>query len=250
MKAILKLHKDMPRQGPGDNESTKRALGYLNLGNKEVSILDIGCGPGMQTIELAKNIKGKIIALDLFKSFLNELMESAKCENVHENIKTMEGSMFELDKYFKENSFDVVWIEGAIYIMGFGNGLKSIRPLLKENGYLVVSEMTWLKEDIPEELKSFWNLAYPTMQGFEGIKFTLKNNGYDLINSFKIPESSWWNNYYNPLKERCDKFKLECSDDKELMALIKEHEFEMDLYRKYSDYYGYVFYIMKKTNNN
>ena len=250
MEAMLKLHKDMKRQGPGDNESTKRALSYLNLENKEVSILDIGCGPGMQTIELAKNINGKVIALDFMKHFLDELEESAKYENVHENIETIEGSMFELDKYFKENSFDVVWVEGAIYIMGFENGLKSIRPLVKENGYLVASEMTWLKEDAPTELKEFWNLGYPTMQDFEGNKSILENSGYELIDYFTIPESSWWNNYYNPLKERCDKFKLECSDDNDLMNLIKENEFEMDLYRKYSDYYGYVFYIMKKTNSN
>ena len=30
------------------------------------------------------------------------------------------------------------------------------------------------------------------------------------------------------------------------MALLRESQRESDLYRKYSDWYGYVFYIMQK----
>ena len=41
-------------------------------------ILDIGCGSGGQTISLAKNLNGQIIAVDLFPEFLNELNEKSQ----------------------------------------------------------------------------------------------------------------------------------------------------------------------------
>ena len=39
-----------------------------------------------------------------------------------------------------------------------------------------------------------------------------------------------------------DKYK----DNKEALERIYKTQSEIDLYRKYSDYYGYVFYIFKK----
>lgn len=48
------VHSGLPREGPGDNKSTRKA--YMMLGDlpENPRILDIGCGPGMQTVELAK----------------------------------------------------------------------------------------------------------------------------------------------------------------------------------------------------
>ena len=37
------------------------------------------------------------------------------------------------------SSFDVIWSEGAIYIMGFERGLRAWRPLVRTGGYVVVS---------------------------------------------------------------------------------------------------------------
>jgi hypothetical protein len=39
--------------------------------------------------------------------------------------------------------------------------------------------------------------------------------------------------------------KLKYKDDKEAMAFLAVQELEIEMYRKYSDYYGYVFYIMQ-----
>ena len=249
MENIFKLHGDMPRQGPGDNESTRKALNLIDLKRKTLSVLDIGCGPGMQIIELAKNIDGKIIALDFHAKFLEELSETAQKEGVSENIETFEGSMFELDKYFKKEEFDLIWSEGAIYIIGFKKGLKSFKPFLKSDGYLVVSEMTWLEENSPQEIKEFWDTNYPQMSDLKSnIDIAIKN-GYEVIETFPLPEESWWDNYYNPLKNRCEFFKKKEPNNLGLMELIQETELEMELYKKYSTSYNYVFYIMKKKIN-
>ena len=51
---LYELFRDMPRQGPGSNECTRKAFKRLSHLPKQPHILDIGCGSGMQTPELAK----------------------------------------------------------------------------------------------------------------------------------------------------------------------------------------------------
>ena len=78
MEYFYELFVGLPRGGPGDNESTRKAFAYLKDLPSEPLILDIGCGPGMQTLELAKISNGKIIALDNYQPFLDILIRKAK----------------------------------------------------------------------------------------------------------------------------------------------------------------------------
>ena len=48
------IHSGLPREGPEDNKSTQRAYRMLKGLPTNSRILDVGCGPGMQTVELAK----------------------------------------------------------------------------------------------------------------------------------------------------------------------------------------------------
>lgn len=248
MENVFKVHRDMPRQGPGDNESTRRALNLTGLSGKTLKVLDIGCGPGMQTVELAKSIEGKITALDFHKKYLEELSELAEKEGVGERIETLEGSMFEVEKYFKREEFDLIWSEGAIYIMGFERGLKDVKPFLKSGGYLAVTEITWLEDNPPKEIREFWGANYPQMGTIKSNIAIASESGYEVIDTFILPENSWWENYYIPLKERCDFFKREEPTNSDLMEFIKETKREMELFKKYSSSYNYVFYVMKKSN--
>ncbi len=248
MENIFKVHRDMPRQGPGDNESTRRALNLTGLTGRSLKVLDIGCGPGMQTVELAKNIDGRITALDFHKKYLEELSELAEKDGVGERIETLEGSMFELKKYFRRETFDLIWSEGAIYIMGFERGLKDVKPFLKSGGYLAVTEITWLENNPPKEIRKFWDANYPQMGTIKSNIEIASESEYEVIDTFVLPENSWWENYYNPLKKRCELLKREEPNNLELMEFIQETEHEMELFKRYSSSYNYVFYVMKKSN--
>ncbi|MFH1723006.1 MAG: methyltransferase domain-containing protein [Elusimicrobiota bacterium] len=67
IKILFEIHKGLPQEGPGSDVSTKRALSMLPRPRKGLRVLDIGCGPGRQTIELARRIDGKITAVDAAK---------------------------------------------------------------------------------------------------------------------------------------------------------------------------------------
>ena len=52
--AFFALHRGLPREAPGSRESTARALALARPLPAAPRVLDIGCGPGMQTIDLAE----------------------------------------------------------------------------------------------------------------------------------------------------------------------------------------------------
>ena len=73
MNIFSEIHCGLPREGPGCNEATKRAfLGISNIPTV-ASVLDLGCGPGLQTIELSQLLmvsKGSITAVDHNETYL------------------------------------------------------------------------------------------------------------------------------------------------------------------------------------
>lgn len=237
------VHSDLPREGPGDNESTKKAFNLLKDLPKNPRILDIGCGPGMQTIELAKLSGAQIIALDVHQPFLEQLKNSIKTENLSDKIKAIKGDMFNLE--FEDNSFDLIWSEGAIFVIGFEKGLREWKRLLASGGYVVVSEMCWLRPDRPDEIVEFMNNVYPMIKTVEGNLDVVKKCGYRVVDSFDLPAKSWWDNYYDWIEPKLPSMKTKYKDDKEALQFIVYQETEIDMFRKYSDYYGYVFYILQ-----
>ena len=240
---FFEIHKNLPREGPGDNTSTRKAYSFLRDLPPNPLILDIGCGPGMQTIELAKISNGNIIAIDNHQPFLDELNKRAKKEGLNNKIKIINKSMFALD--FNQNKFDIMWSEGAVYIYGFQRALKDWKIYLKKKGYFVVTEASWIKSNPPDEIKEFWEDCYPDIKTIKENKERIQNAGYDLIASFILPEKSWWENYYVPMEKRVLELRKKYKGNKDIEEQLDEEIKEIDMYKKYSDYYGYVFYIMK-----
>lgn len=56
------FHPSLPRLGPGDDESTRRALEMIpaDIKRPDRHILDLGCGNGAQTLCLARLLAGRL----------------------------------------------------------------------------------------------------------------------------------------------------------------------------------------------
>lgn len=238
------IHSELPREGAGNNESTDKAFSMLAGLPKIPHILDVACGPGMQTLELAKLSGGKITALDNHQPFLDELKKRADKIGIDEKITTVCGSMFDLP--FEPASFDLIWSEGAVYIMGFREALTSWKTFLKDPGHIAISELCWLKDDAPNELKNFWK-EYPDMNTVQNRVEIIASTGYKAIGHFTLPQSAWWDDYYTPMEKRLASLRMKYRDNEIALKTIAESQHEIDLYRKYSDFYGYVFFIMQKA---
>jgi len=240
---LLEIHKDMPRQGSGRDEYTQKAFEMIPV-IKQPKILDIGCGPGMQTIKLAKLSDGEIIGIDIFQQYLDQLQQLIERENLQDRVKAIKQSMFEI-KYPKE-FFDIIWAEGTIFVMGFEKGLSEWKKYIKPNGYLAVHEMTWLKENSPKEISDYWKRVYPDITTIEDNIRIIEKCGYKILGYFPLPEDAWWDLYYTPLEKRLKDMRLKFKDNPKAMGMIEEEQLEIDLFRKFNSWYGSVFFVMQK----
>ena len=243
MSIFHEVHQGLPREAPGDNSQTRKALSMLAELPARPRILDIGCGPGMQTIELAKRTRGTITAVDIRKPFLETLRRKAIEAGLDDRVTVMQASMFDLD--FEKESFDLIWSEGAIYIIGFEKGLRTWQPLLKRCGYLAVTELSWIKAGPPGEVKSYWGKEYPEMKSVEQNRRIIRAAGYAETGHFILPESSWWEPYYRPMQERIDQLRQKYAGDADASGSLDQIEREIEMYRRYPTWYGYVFYLMQ-----
>jgi len=238
----FEIHADLPRQGPGRDQYTEKAYRMLPP-LRRPDILDIGCGPGGPTVALAKLSGGRVTGIDTHQPFLDQVSERAAKAGLSDRISSMHASMFDIP--FPDGSFDVVWAEGAIYIIGFENGLAQWRRLLKSPGFLVVHEMCWLRPDPPAEIRDYWVKMYSGITTVPENIEMIHRSSYDLIGHFTLPEDAWWIEYYGPLEERLKSFRIKYTDDHKALAAIEEEQREIDMYRKYQRWYGSVFFVMK-----
>ena len=233
---FFEIHRDLPREGPGRDRYTERAYRMLPPMTAPRT-LDIGCGPGCSTMVLAMLSGGEVIGIDIHEQYLDQLRARIDAEGVADRVRAVNCSMFSID--FPDASFDVVWAEGSIFIIGFERGLREWWRLIRPGGCLAVHEMAWLESDPPKELADFWQAAYPAM---------IAAAGYRILGHFPLSEDAWWPEYYGPLEKRIDALRAKYADDEAALAQLAEEQREIDLYRRYSRWYGSVFFVMQRTS--
>ena len=200
----------------------------------------------MQTLEIARRTDGAIVGLDVNPAFLTQLEEAAHRAQVAGRIQTVRQSMLTMD--FPPASFDLIWAEGSIYIIGFAEGLRQWRSLLTSGGYLAVTHVTWLTRSIPEEAATFWDREYPAITTIDRNLEIARATGYEEVGHFALPASAWWDDYYTPMEARLKLLREEYRGDDPALAILRESQEEIELYQRHSAAYGYVFYILQRRD--
>ena len=226
--------KDMPRLGPGSDESSLKAIGFIDFNKDDkLAILDVGCGVGAATLLLADYFKNSTIeAIDLFDHHLKVLDKKLDTNRV----QTCQMDMNDLD--YPNEEFDILISEASAYIMGFNKALKEWKRVIKNNGYLIVSELSWINKP-SRESKKFWKTHYNEIDTIENKIAQIKDAGYEFIDYFILPKKDF-KSYYSLLEKNLN--TLEESNFK------KDLKKEIEVYRNNSDDYSYVFYIMRKVD--
>lgn len=231
------------RQGPGNDDLTLKALSFINGLSVESKIADIGCGTGGQTMVLAQNTPSKIFGVELWPDFIRQLTENAQKNNFQHRVTGVVGNMENLP--FDDEELDLIWCEGAIYNIGFERGLKEWRKFLKRGGYIAITENTWFTSERPDEIGDFWQNAYPEIDTISNKVAQMENAGYLPIATFVVPEQTW-TDYYTAQALRQESFLRKHAGNKTAEEFVGYQRYEAQLYDKYKEYYGYVFYIGKK----
>ncbi len=241
-RVFFDLHSELPREGPGDQPSTAKALAFAQQVSPCSQVLDIGCGPGQQTMDLAALLpKSRITAVDLHQPFLAELLRRAHTARCDDRVATICGDMAALP--FPNATFDLLWCEGAAYFLGLPKALDLWKPLLKPRGVIALTEAVWLRPDPPEDLQRFWS-EYPAMTDMSGCRKIITESGYNLVSDFVLPDQAWVTDYYDPMSGRLAQLAPKYANDPLGTALLQEHREEIAMFQRYSAFYGYVFLIM------
>jgi len=242
---LVDLHRKNPRQGPGSTAITAKAIGLTAMeGKTDLRIADIGCGSGAQTLTLAKKLRGHITAVDLFPEFLDELVYRAQREGLVQSISTVPASMENLP--FELEEFDLIWSEGAIYLMGFEKGISNWKKFLKPGGVIAVSDICWLTDTRPRELEEFWLKECPDIDTAEAKLGVLSQQGYKPLGHFILPQECWIENYYLPLQNGYNGFLERQNHSQPARDLVEQDRMEYEMYLKNKEYYSYGFYIAQK----
>ncbi|GMO24948.1 MAG: class I SAM-dependent methyltransferase [Termitinemataceae bacterium] len=244
---INKYFVDLERQGPGSPEATIKALSFIDTLSENARIADLGCGTGGQTMVLAQHTKGIITALDLFPGSIDKLNATAEKFGLQNRVQGIVGSMDNLP--FQENEFDLIWSEGAIAQIGFEKGLHYWKGFLKKGGFLAVTYESWFTDERPAEIEKWWVDAVPEMATIGHNISIMQKAGYVPAAAFTLPESCWIDGYFIPQKTRQEEFLKQHAGNKTVESFIAFLRREAELYSKYSRYYGYVFYIGKKSDS-
>lgn len=242
---FFEVHSGLPREGPGSRACTARALELAGPLPEDAMVLDIAAGPGMQTLDLAELLPGATIAaIDAHEPFVAEANRRAAARSVSGRVTARLGDMRALD--FPPASFDLLWCEGAAYMMGVASALRAWRPLLEPGGKLALSEAVWLRRDPPEAVRRCWAEAYPAMADVAACRRTARDCGYEMLGDFVLPEAAWWDDYYRPKERRIAGLAAKYAGDAVAEAVLRECQAGIDDYRHHAACYGYVFLVMAR----
>ena len=244
---LIDLHRLQKRQGPGADRETEKAIKLAGLDTQApLKIADIGCGTGASTLTLARHLNATISAVDFIGDFLDILQQRAADAGVASKITPVCASMDALP--FTEASLDVIWSEGAIYNIGFAQGVSQWRRYLKPGGVLVVSEITWTTGSRPAALEQHWHSEYPEIDVASAKLKVLEDNGYSPTGYFVLPEYGWLENYYEPLAAGFEDFLHRNGNSPSAKEVVAAEQQEIALYNEYKAYYSYGVYIAKKPD--
>lgn len=242
---FFEMFTGLPRQGPGDAASTLRALSLVPGVGAHTRVLNPGCGTGLEARLVAQHAQVRILAIDNHPPYVEEFNRQARSLGCADRVEAHVGDMRRLD--YPPGSFDLVWCEGSIYVVGFETGLREWRRLLAPGGHVVLTEVCWRKPDPPPECAAFWAQEYPAISDVPSRLRVIAECGYELVEHFPLPASAWWDDYYGPLQHAIEQFRRRHLGEMDAQQLADSVQREIDVWKRFSDFYGFDFFVMRRT---
>ncbi|MFO7686770.1 MAG: class I SAM-dependent methyltransferase [Desulfobacterales bacterium] len=184
--------------------------------------LDIGCGSGQATIELARLSGSSVVGIDTDATALSELRRRIEVDRLGQRIEIVNASLFDVS--FADESFDLLWEEGVLHLLDSTRSLPVCRRLLKPGGFLVMHE---------------------TVVWFESIRANLSADGFGIVNEYLLPKRCWWTDYYAPLEDRIRLLREERG--REIASeKLAQYEREIAMVKANPDRFDCGFFILQK----
>lgn len=244
---FLQFHHGIPRKGPGSAEATARAFRRVErLLPPTLALLDLGCGGGAQTLTLASLTAGSILAIDNNPVFIEELRQELLARGYLDRVTAQVGDMKALG--LSPASFDLVWCEGALFVLGFEPGLGVLRTLLRGQGVAAVTEAVWLRplEEVPPDVRAFWAEGYPAITDVEGNLALARRAGFTPLDHFTLP-AECWAAYVDPLERHMNEVLARHPHDPDAQEAAQAERREFAMFRENLRWFGYEFFLLQRA---
>lgn len=199
-------------------------------------MLDIGAGTGPATLVLAA-LGAQVTSIDTHQPFLDELRSRAVAAGLTDRVTIRNVSMEDLD--YQDHSFDLVWAEGAAYIIGFDTALQQWRRFIAPGGALMVTEADWLTDKPAPGAAEFWGTAYPEMRTTGETVSAAIDLGWTVAATYLLPDSDW-DEYYIPLAHRISELAGQYAA--ETLDMVGH---EISVRERFGSDYGYTGYVLR-----
>ena len=233
----------LPRQGPGDLASARKALAICSGLPKAPRILDLGCGSGGQTLYLAELTGGCVTAVDSRAASIVRLRAEVARRGLSDRIEAWVGDMS--DPPVPQADFDLVWSEGALYNIGIKRALDVCARMLKPGGHLIFTDAVWRRDDPPDAVRAGFEADYPGIGQVEDLLVMIASSDFELLGHFTLPDEAWWQDFYTPMEERVAELRLRYHDDADVLDILAAIGQEPELHRLHSDCYAYEYFVCR-----
>lgn len=124
-------------------------------------------------------------------------------------------------------------------------GLKQWKDFLKKDGFLVLSDLVWLKDERPEELAQHWKDEGIIVFSIDQILEAADKEGCHLIDHFTLPDKGWREKFIIPMEQKITSLRAKYAGNTKALDTFLSVEYENQLVIKYLDYSGYEFFVWK-----
>ncbi len=238
--ALEDIHAGLPRQGVGSEETAKTLFDAIKHPHKIQRAIDMGCGTGRSTIWLAEH-GIHTVAVDIHQPFLNVLRKEAIRANVADRLDIQNMSIDNVP--YPDESFDLVWSEGAAYFIGWAQALSAWKHLLKPDGYLIATDMFWTTDKPSHELSDFFK--NDNVLALEQAIKIARQSGYSVIKIYIQPDSDWFDEYYHALGKRAEKLSQHVDPATKQAADMAKRE--IAIRHKYAGEYEHVGFVLQSS---
>lgn len=145
---------------PGGRRSTRELFQRGGLEHGQ-SVLDVGCGVGTSTIELARRYGTHVTAVDTSPLMLNRARDNVRKAGVEGSVEVREADI--LDLPFLDNSFDRVLAEAVTMFVDRPAAARELVRVCKPGGMVLATEFLWRKRPTEEARQVFLIEVCPGM---------------------------------------------------------------------------------------
>lgn len=235
MTAFFQLHRDLPREGPGEPADVAWAAQIANL-RPDARIADVACGPGGDVGALLDAAPdGHVTALDKTAHFVGAVRDTWGQDS---RVTALRADMAAI-----ANTYDMIWCAGAVYFLGVVPALTQWRKSLRKAGTIAFSEPSLFTDTPAQSTLEFWG-DYPHITNADGIAAQVRDAGYKTLATGKLSDAAW-EAYYTPLEARIETLKGQ--SDPALSAVIEETQQEIAGWRKARAETGYLLSVVTPT---